>query len=78
MKVVSSSIVLVSDCGFSCINVSTSEKKKSHFGFFNFHLCVEGVGSVLVVSRDISIGKWSLLYISLGTDPRIFSVQAIK
>ena len=40
MKVASSSIELVSDCDFSCINVSTSVEKRSQSGFFNLHLCM--------------------------------------
>lgn len=57
MKVVSSSIVLVSDWGLSCINVSTSVEKKGQSGFFNLHLCVKECASVLVDSSVIRIGK---------------------
>lgn len=38
MKVVSSSIVLVSDWVLSCINVSTRVEKNDQSAFFNFHL----------------------------------------
>ncbi|KAF0704808.1 Uncharacterized protein FWK35_00036927 [Aphis craccivora] len=64
MKLVSFSIVLVSDWVLSCISVSTRLEKNAQSAFFNFHLW-EGVGdSVLVDSRDIIIGRWSLSYIS--------------
>jgi len=60
MKVVSSYIVVISDWGFSCINVSTRIEKNSQFGFFNFHLDAKEGGSVLVDSSVIKIDKWSL------------------
>lgn len=71
MKVVSSSIVLVSDWGFTCIKESTRVLKKAQSGFFNFHLYERGVGSVFVDKSVIRIGKWSLSYISCRIDQDI-------
>lgn len=64
MKRVSSSIVVVSDWGFSCIKESTRVLKKDQSGFFNFHLFEEGGGNVLVDKSVIRMGRWSLSYIS--------------
>lgn len=71
MKVISSSIMLVSDWGLSCIKESTKVLKKSQSGFFNFHLYEEGGDGVLVDRSVIRIGRWSLSYISCRIDQDI-------
>ena len=56
---------------FSSMKVSSRLEKNPQSGFFNNHLGVEDVDRVLVESRVIRIGRWSLSYISCKTDQEI-------